>query len=97
MMPSNIIFSILIFLGWIASAVADSSLQDDVVDLQLRWQHQFQFAGYYAAVEKGFYKEEGLEVRLHEGDPSHQTVAEVLAGRAQYAEGNSEFFYQRLL
>ena len=29
----------------------------DVVDMQLRWHHQFQFAGYYAAVEKGFYKE----------------------------------------
>ena len=34
----------------------------EVVDLQLRWHHQFQFAGYYAALEKGFYKEEGLDV-----------------------------------
>jgi len=41
---------------------------DQVIDLQLRWHHQFQFAGYYAAVEKGFYKQEGLDVRLHAGD-----------------------------
>lgn len=70
---------------------------EEVVNLQLRWHHQFQFAGYYAAVEKGFYAEEGLEVRLHSGDPAHQPVPEVLAGHAEYAEGNSEVLYQRLL
>ena len=69
----------------------------EVVNLQLRWHHQFQFAGYYAALEKGFYKEEGLDVRIHAGDPAHQPVPEVLAGHAQYAEGNSEVLYQRLL
>ncbi len=69
----------------------------EVIDLQLRWHHQFQFAGYYAALEKGFYKEEGLDVRIHAGDPAHQPVPEVLAGHAQYAEGNSEVLYQRLL
>jgi len=69
----------------------------EVVDLQLRWHHQFQFAGYYAAVEKGFYKEEGLDVLIHAGDPTHQPVPEVLADHAQYAEGNSEVLYQRLL
>ena len=69
----------------------------EVVDLQLRWHHQFQFAGYYAALEKGFYKEEGLDVRIHAGDPDHQPVPEVLAGHTQYAESNSEVLYQRLL
>lgn len=68
----------------------------DMVDLQLRWKAQFQFAGYYAALEKGFYAEEGLHVRLHEGSPAHQPVSEVLLGRAQYAEGNSEVLLHRL-
>jgi ABC-type nitrate/sulfonate/bicarbonate transport system substrate-binding protein len=27
------------------------------VTMQLRWQHQFQFAGYYAALPKGFYND----------------------------------------
>ncbi len=31
------------------------STELEVIDFQLRWTHQFQFAGYYAAVEKGFY------------------------------------------
>ncbi|MBK9345567.1 MAG: diguanylate cyclase [Burkholderiales bacterium] len=69
----------------------------DVVNVQLRWHHQFQFAGYYAALEKGFYRDEGLTVRLHAGAPDRQPVDEVLAGRAQYAEGNSEVLLQRLL
>ena len=47
--------------------------------------------------EKGFYKEEGLDVRIHAGDPDHQPVPEVLAGHTQYAESNSEVLYQRLL
>jgi len=34
------------------------------VRLQLKWYHQFQFAGYYAAQAKGFYTEEGLDVKL---------------------------------
>lgn len=85
-----------LFFVWIGSTLAATAPQENIVDLQLRWHHQFQFAGYYAAVEKGFYQEEGLDVRLHAGDPGHQPVQEVLSGRAQYAEGNSEVLYQRL-
>jgi len=38
----------------------------EVVTLQLKWQHQFQFAGYYAAKAQGFYEEAGLDVRIVE-------------------------------
>jgi len=68
----------------------------ETVNLQLRWFPQFQFAGYYAAVEKGFYREEGLDVVIHAGAPDRQPVTEVLAGRAQYAEGNSEVLLAHL-
>ncbi|MBB1520044.1 GGDEF domain-containing protein [Aquipseudomonas guryensis] len=67
-----------------------------IIDFQLRWKHQFQFAGYYAAIAQGYYREEGFEVRLHEGAPGRTPVDEVLAGRAQYAESNSELLYERL-
>jgi hypothetical protein len=46
-----------------AAQAADAG-QHDPVKLQLRGPHQFRFAGYYAAKEKGFYRE-GLEVELH--------------------------------
>ncbi len=66
------------------------------IDFQLRWHHQFQFAGYYAAVEKGFYRAEGLEVKIHEAGPGITPVEELLSGRVQYAESNSEILYARL-
>ncbi|MBI2306848.1 MAG: diguanylate cyclase [Rhodocyclales bacterium] len=87
----------LLLLAGALAAHADPAAPGAVIDFQLRWHHQFQFAGYYAALEKGFYRDEGLEVRLHAGAPGRQPVKEVLAGRAQYAEGNSEILYQRLL
>jgi NitT/TauT family transport system substrate-binding protein len=37
------------------------------VKLQLQWVTQAQFAGYFAAVEQGFYEEEGLDVEIVEG------------------------------
>jgi len=67
-----------------------------VINFQLRWHHQFQFAGYYAAVEKGFYWEEGFDVLLHEASPGKTPIDEVLAGRAEYGESNSELLYARL-
>ncbi|MEU7869307.1 ABC transporter substrate-binding protein [Dactylosporangium sp. NPDC049140] len=55
------------------------------VKLQLQWFYQAQFAGYIAAVDKGFYKEQGLDVQLLEGgvDIVPQTV--LAQGKADYA------------
>ncbi len=100
------LITLLCFLLWFAQSEfkfdsfqlndQQSLNSSEIIDLQLRWHHQFQFAGYYAAVEKGFYQQEGLNVRLHEGDPDHQSVQEVMSGRAEYADGNSEVLFQRL-
>ena len=79
-----------------AFLLAAYSYAGEAIDLQLRWHHQFQFAGYYAAVEKGFYQDEGLQVTLHAGGTEHQPASEVLAGRAQYGVGNSEVLFERL-
>lgn len=68
------------------------------VVLQLRWLHQFQFAGYYAALEKGFYAREGLNVEIREAGPRAPTpLDEVTHGHAQYGIGNSGLVlaYQR--
>jgi diguanylate cyclase (GGDEF)-like protein/PAS domain S-box-containing protein len=59
------------------------------VSLQLRWMHQFQFAGYYAALHKGYYREAGLDVTVREGGPGADPVAEVLAGRSDFGVGVS--------
>jgi NitT/TauT family transport system substrate-binding protein len=55
------------------------------VKLQLQWVTQSQFAGYFAAVEKGFYKDAGLDVQILEGgvDIVPQTV--LAQGQADFA------------
>lgn len=62
----------------------------DTIRLQLKWWHQFQNAGYYAAQIKGFYKAEGLHVKLIEGDAQHAPVAEVLSKRAHFGISGSD-------
>jgi len=54
------------------------------VSLQLKWKHQFQFAGYYAAIEKGFYRDHGLDVRVREGGPGIDAGLEVANGAADF-------------
>ncbi|RMF37403.1 MAG: ABC transporter substrate-binding protein [Alphaproteobacteria bacterium] len=51
----------------------------DDVKLQLKWVTQAQFAGYYVALDKGFYEEEGLNVTILPGGPDI-APEQVLAG-----------------
>lgn len=51
----------------------------DEVTLQLKWVTQAQFAGYYVALDKGFYEEEGLDVTIKPGGPDI-APAQVIAG-----------------
>jgi ABC-type nitrate/sulfonate/bicarbonate transport system substrate-binding protein len=66
------------------------------VTLQLKWKHQFQFAGYYAAQEKGYYREAGLDVSIVEAGPETDPVREVLDGRAQFGVSNSALILARV-
>ena len=60
-----IFISLPLFFCLLSSEVWYIPLQK--VRLQHKWYHQFQFAGYYAANAKGFYRDEGLDVELIEG------------------------------
>src|SRR5215207_3826627 len=55
------------------------------VKLQLQWVTQAQFAGYFAAVDQGFFRDEGLDVEILEGgvDIVPQTV--LAQGQADFA------------
>jgi diguanylate cyclase (GGDEF)-like protein/PAS domain S-box-containing protein len=65
------------------------------VTLQLNWKHQFQFAGYYAAIAQGYYREAGLEVELAEVQEGIEPIDAVLGGRAQFGVGASELALRR--
>jgi NitT/TauT family transport system substrate-binding protein len=54
------------------------------VTLQLKWVTQAQFAGYYAAAAKGYYKQAGLDVSIKVGGPDIIPEQVVAGGQAQF-------------
>jgi diguanylate cyclase (GGDEF)-like protein len=87
-----VVVSVIIFL--VATPIvraADTSSGDAVpVRLQLKWRHQFQFAGFYAALEKGYYREAGFAVTIVPATPGTDPVETVLKGGADFGVASSE-------
>ena len=67
------------FMAGALSLLAGAALAADDVTLQLKWVTQAQFAGYYVALDKGFYEEEDLNVTIKPGGPDIAPT-QVLAG-----------------
>ncbi len=65
--------------GLFALGAMAGAAQADDFTLQLKWVTQAQFGGYYAALEQGFYEEEGLNVTIRPGGPDI-APPQVLAG-----------------
>lgn len=81
--------SILTLLAFLLICV-NTTAQRHGITLQLKWWHQFQFAGYYAAQKEGYYARKGLQVRLIPGDTSHVAIKEVLDRRADFGVADCE-------
>ena len=86
------ILPILLFCGLLQPV---SALALEKVTLQLKWTHAFQFAGYYAAKEKGYYRDAGLDVNIVEATSGIDPVQQVLSGRASFGVGTSSLVLQR--
>lgn len=60
----------------------------DQVIVQLKWVHQAQFAGFYAADKKGFYAEENIDITLMAGGPDisvDMMIADLISGETTFA------------
>lgn len=55
------------------------------VSIQFDWKNQFQFAGYYMAKEKGFYRDAGFDVEMKEWKDGINIANELLSKRVDYA------------
>ena len=75
----------IVLILFVSSALSASCKELESVTLQLKWKHQFQFAGYYAAIEQGYYRDAGLDVKLVEGGPHTDFAAELFSNQVQYA------------
>jgi NitT/TauT family transport system substrate-binding protein len=73
------------FATWVAvAAAAPEKKAATKVTLQLKWVTQAQFAGYYAALEKGYYDKAGLDVTIKVGGPSITPETVVAGKRAEF-------------
>ena len=69
-----------------STATSSSSTQKvKKVKLQLQWFTQAQFAGYFAAVDQGYYKDAGLDVAILEGGTDIVPQTQLAQGKADYA------------
>ncbi len=89
-----VLTSLVVLLAGLAPSFASTGAADDggklqKVRVQLKWTHQFQFAGFYAAIEQGYFRNAGLDVELIEGGPLIDPVAVVAAGQAEFGVGTS--------
>ena len=65
------------------------------ITIQLSWFDQFQFAGYYMAKEKGFYKELGLDVEIKPFEFGIDIPKEVSDGKIDFAVGRETLILER--
>lgn len=84
------LFSISLFISFLCtlSAFANGTPLENVT-LQLPWKHQFQFAGYYMAKEKGFYEEAGLDVAILEYENGVELAKSVTQNEHRFGVGRS--------
>jgi PAS domain S-box-containing protein len=92
-LPRSFLFALVVLASGRLPAQQPDAL--DTVTLQLRWPHQFEFAGYYAAEEKGFYRDEGLKVRIVPGKTSGMNTDQVANGDAEYGVSGTDILVSR--
>ena len=83
----------LVFLLLLSVPLLSKELKK--VTLQLSWFNQFQFAGYYIAKEKGFYKELGLDVEIKPFAFGIDIPQEVSQGNIDFAVGRETLILER--
>ena len=86
-----------VFLTFNLLLLSFSLSANEKITLQLKWTHQFQFAGYYAAKAQGYYQKSGLDVEILEAAPEVNPTEVLMSGKANYAVGSSSILLDRLV
>ena len=81
--------------GIILFLFAISLFANQKISILLDWKYQFEFAGYIAAKEKGFYKEAGVDVNLVEYN-NQNIINDVLNGKYQFGIFNNHLIEAKI-
>lgn len=83
-----ILLSLLLTISCDQNQKSDSSLTK--VKLQLNWMPEAEHGGYYEALLKGYFKEEGLDVEIIAGGPGVKVETETALGRVDFGIANAD-------
>ena len=83
----KIISQILLIFFLLLNVLNAKDLHQNVT-LQLSWKHQFQFAGYYIAKEKGFYKDLDINVNIKEFNSGIDVTNSIIKQDNHFAVGD---------
>jgi diguanylate cyclase (GGDEF)-like protein/PAS domain S-box-containing protein len=86
---------LIVFFVFSMTLNASQKTTNEKISLQLKWFSSFQFAGYYMALEKGYYSDVGLDVNIIERDPSKNNIDQVINGEADYGVADSSLLLYR--
>jgi NitT/TauT family transport system substrate-binding protein len=89
---SSRIWSALIFAGLSMLGCRHSAFDNGLtkITLQADWYPQPEHGGFYTALAKGYYKDEGLDMTILPGGPYISVEKQVSAGSAQFGMGSSD-------
>ena len=95
-LPTRIL-AILLFSLHALFAATPAIAADGLIKtaIQLNWMYQFEFAGPIVALEKGFYREAGLDVQLHQGGPDIDPVKPVAEASIDFGIAGSSLVVER--
>jgi NitT/TauT family transport system substrate-binding protein len=90
----RVLFCVMLFGGLVALGCRHSPGPGDggltKIIFQADWYPQPEHGGFYTALAKGYYKDEGLDVTIQPGGPYITVEKEVSAGSAQFGMGSSD-------
>lgn len=75
--------AVAVLIAFLLTAPTDAAGRRNMTFLP-QWLPQAQFAGYYVAYEKGFYQEEGIDLRILKGGPDSPPAAMLAEGRTDF-------------
>ncbi len=90
-MYKSVIFILFFFLSTLLTAK-----ELEPITLQLKWKYQFQFAGFIAAKEKGFYKEMGYDVKIQENNASRNIISDIENKIVDFGVTDSSLVLERM-
>ena len=92
-MGQGFILKKIIFILLMATLLFSSTKN---ITLQLEWKHQFEYAGFYAAIDRGYYKDIGINLKMKEFKDGLHLSDEILNQNAQFGVSSSSLILDKL-